>query len=79
MLGPISTTPTTLRRLDWVICGGESGAGARQLKPGWVQSLRYQCEAADVPFFFKQWGGVTPKANGCEMDGMEFKAWPVLA
>ena len=79
MLGPISTTPTTLRRLDWVICGGESGAGARQLKPGWVQSLRYQCEAAGVPFFFKQWGGVTPKAGGCELDGEEFKAWPVPA
>lgn len=42
--------------IDWVICGGESGADARRLDPRWVQSLEAQCRAASVPFFFKQWG-----------------------
>jgi protein gp37 len=43
--------------LDWVICGGESGPGARPMHPAWARGLRYQCVAAGVPFFFKQWGG----------------------
>lgn len=43
-------------QLDWVICGGESGPGARPLHPDWVRTLRNQCQAAKVPFFFKQWG-----------------------
>lgn len=47
--------PSTLG-LDWVIAGGESGAGARPMHPDWVRGLRDQCQAAGVPFFFKQWG-----------------------
>lgn len=43
-------------KIDWVIAGGESGHGARPMHPDWVRSLRDQCEAAQVPFFFKQWG-----------------------
>ncbi len=43
-------------KLDWVICGGESGPGARPMHPGWARSLRDQCVEAGVPFFFKQWG-----------------------
>ena len=43
-----------LRRLDWIICGGESGPGARPMHPDWVRSLRDQCKASNVPFFFKQ-------------------------
>lgn len=43
-------------RLDWVICGGESGPGARPMHPDWARSLRDQCQAAGVPFLFKQWG-----------------------
>ncbi len=42
--------------LDWVVCGGESGPGARPMHPDWARSLRDQCQAAGVPFFFKQWG-----------------------
>jgi protein gp37 len=42
--------------VDWVICGGESGPGARPMHPDWARSLRDQCQAASVPFFFKQWG-----------------------
>lgn len=43
-------------RIDWVIVGGESGPGARPMHPGWARSIRDQCEAAGVPFLFKQWG-----------------------
>jgi len=46
--------------LDWVICGGESGPKARPMHPYWVSSIRYQCKAASVPFFFKQWGEWRP-------------------
>lgn len=49
-----------LRRLDWVIAGGESGHGARPMHPDWLRSLRDQCQAAGVPFFFKQWGDWLP-------------------
>jgi protein gp37 len=47
-------------KLDWVICGGESGPGARPMHPDWARSLRDQCQAAGVPFFFKQWGEHVP-------------------
>lgn len=46
--------------LDWVVVGGESGPGARPMHPDWTRSLRDQCQAARVPFFFKQWGEWTP-------------------
>lgn len=46
----------TIPRVDWVICGGESGPGARPMHPDWARSLRDQCHAAGVPFLFKQWG-----------------------
>jgi len=52
-----------LRELDWVICGGESGPGARPMHPDWARSLRDQCVDAGVPFFFKQWGEWTPGVN----------------
>ena len=48
------------RRIDWVIVGGESGPGARPMHPDWVRSIRDQCQAAGVPFFFKQWGEWLP-------------------
>jgi protein gp37 len=49
-------THAGFNQLDWVIVGGESGAGARPMHPDWARSLRDQCKAAGVPFFFKQWG-----------------------
>lgn len=49
------------RHLDWIICGGESGPGARPCHPDWVRSLRDQCDEAQVPFFFKQWGRWRPQ------------------
>ena len=48
-------------KIDWVICGGESGPGARPMHPDWARSLRDQCQAAQVPFFFKQWGEFAPE------------------
>jgi len=62
--------------VDWVIVGGESGPDARPMHPAWVRSLRDQCEAAHVPFFFKQWGGRTPKAGGRSLDGREWSEFP---
>jgi len=50
----------TVRVLDWVICGGESGPGARPMHPDWARGLRDQCAGAGVPFFFKQWGEWAP-------------------
>jgi len=47
-------------KIDWVITGGESGHQARPMSPDWVRSLRDQCAAANVPFFFKQWGAYVP-------------------
>jgi hypothetical protein len=55
-----------LSDIDWVICGGESGPGARPMHPDWARSLRDQCAAAGVPFFFKQigqWGWPTPESH----------------
>src|SRR3546814_12705624 len=51
-----SGQPDKMPGLDWVICGGESGSGARPMHPDWARGLRDQCSAAGVPFFFKQWG-----------------------
>ena len=52
--------------LNWVICGGESGPGARPMHPNWARTIRNQCVAAGVPFFFKQWGNWGPKSFGRE-------------
>ncbi|KAA5604708.1 phage Gp37/Gp68 family protein [Roseospira marina] len=63
LLGPVDLTPW-LGKLDWVICGGESGPYARPMHPDWARSLRDQCAAAGVPFFFKQWGEWRPPLHG---------------
>lgn len=55
-------------RLDWVICGGETGPGARPMHPDWVRGLRDQCQAADVPFFFKGWGRWLPCSQCADDD-----------
>lgn len=62
--------------LDWMIVGGESGPGHRPLETLWVRRLRDQCLEANVPFFFKQWGGRTPKAGGRELDGRTWNEMP---
>lgn len=66
-----------LAHLSWAIVGGESGPGARPMKPEWVRELRDQCVSQDVAFFFKQWGGRTPTAKGNEIDGRQWLEFPV--
>ncbi|MBL8292660.1 MAG: phage Gp37/Gp68 family protein [Bryobacterales bacterium] len=65
-----------LRGISWVIVGGESGPRARPMKEEWVLSIREQCEAANVPFFFKQWGGVRKKATGRVLRGQTYEGFP---
>lgn len=59
-----SHLPESGAELDWVIVGGESGPGARPMHPDWARSIRDQCQAAGVPFFFKQWGNWCPESGG---------------
>lgn len=68
--------PLDLRGIGWVIVGGESGPGARPMRPEWVRSIRDQCIAANVPFFFKQWGGVLKKKTGRDLDGRTWDEFP---
>jgi protein gp37 len=77
LLGPLDGLP--LDDIHWVIAGGESGANARPLDAAWVRSIRDQCASQGVPFFFKQWGGRTPKAGGRELDGTTHDATPPMA
>ena len=58
--GKVDEPIDPVSRIDWAICGGESGPHARPMHPDWVRSLRDQCQAARVPFFFKQWGEWAP-------------------
>jgi len=62
--------------ISWVIVGGESGPGARRLDPAWVRSIRDQCAKVEVPFFFKQWGGVRKKEHGRILDGAIHDGFP---
>jgi len=66
-----------LSGISWVIVGGESGPGARPMKKEWVVSIRRQCEAYHVPFFFKQWGGVRKKKNGRKLEGRTYDEYPL--
>jgi protein gp37 len=65
-----------LAGIHWVIVGGESGPGARPMSAAWVRSIRAQCRAAHVPFFFKQWGGVRKKEAGRTLDGHTYDEFP---
>lgn len=71
-----SWSPQRETDIDWVVVGGESGPGARPMHSSWALSLRDQCEAAEVPFHFKQWGGKTPKSGGRILDGRTWDEYP---
>ncbi len=77
LLGPLRGLD--LRGIDWVIVGGESGPGARPLQTRWALDIRDQCSAAQVPFFFKQWGGVRKKRAGRLLEGRTWDAMPAAA
>lgn len=68
-----------LSAVDWVIVGGESGAGARPIRREWVVSIQQQCRTAGVPFFFKQWGGVRKSEHGRTLHGRTYDEFPEVA
>lgn len=74
LLGPLDHLP--LAGIHWVIVGGESGPGARRMRPDWVRSIRDQCLSCGVAFFFKQWGGARKKHAGRLLDGRTHDAVP---
>lgn len=74
LLGPLPDLDLT--GIGWVIVGGESGPRARSMAPEWALSIRDKCRATSVPFFFKQWGGRTPKAGGRQLDGRTWDEMP---
>ena len=76
LLGPLPRLD--LRKIDWVIVGGESGPGARPIEEEWVIDIRNQCREAHVPFFFKQWGGVRKKNAGRLLQGRTWDQMPRL-
>jgi len=76
LLAPLSNL--NLNGINWVVVGGESGPNARPMKAEWVKSIRAQCKAAGVHFFFKQWGGINKKAAGRQLDGRTYDEMPVI-
>ena len=74
LIGPLKDL--NLSGIDWVIVGGESGPGAREMKKEWVIDIRNQCVSEDVHFFFKQWGGTRKSKTGRELDGQTYDEMP---
>lgn len=74
LLGPLPNLDLT--GIDWVIVGGESGPGARPILLEWVTNIRDACNEAEIAFFFKQWGGRTPKAGGRDLEGRTWDELP---
>jgi protein gp37 len=77
LIGPLAGLD--LDRIGWVIAGGESGPHARPVHAGWVTDIRDLCVERQVAFFFKQWGGRTPKAGGRELEGRTWDEMPTRA
>jgi len=77
LIGPVGKV--NLRGIDWVIVGGESGPGARPMEEAWVLEIKRQADALDIPFFFKQWGGVFKKKRGRSLEGREWNGMPAFA
>lgn len=76
LIGPLPGL--RLQGIDWVIVGGESGRRPRPMKAEWVEHIKDQCQAAGVPFFFKQWGGTNRMKTGRELDGRTYDEMPVV-
>jgi protein gp37 len=74
LIGPMNRLALT--GIHWVIVGGESGPGSRPMDPQWVRAIRDRCIAQNVPFFFKQWGGVNKKRTGRILDGRTWDEMP---
>ena len=71
-------TRLNLKKIDWVIVGGESGQRPRPMDPDWVLDIQEQCEKAGVAFFFKQWGGRNKKKNGRILNGRTYDEMPEI-
>ena len=76
LLGPVGKV--NLTGIHWVIAGGESGPGARPVDVDWLREIRDGCQASDIAFFFKQWGGKSPKSGGNVLDGRRWCDLPAL-
>ena len=76
LLGPIKEID--IEGISWVIVGGESGPNARRMEERWVLDIRDACAQNGVDFFFKQWGGPTPRSGGRLLGGIEYNAMPDL-
>lgn len=76
LIGPLPKL--NLKKIDWVIVGGESGHKPRPMEPDWVLDIQEQCEKADVRFFFKQWGGRNKKAAGRMLNGRTYDDMPEI-
>jgi protein gp37 len=74
LIGPVGKLDLT--GIHWIIVGGESGPGARPMDVEWVYEVRDQCRAQNIPFFFKQWGGIRPTSGGRLLDGVEWNQFP---
>jgi protein gp37 len=74
LLGPVGAVD--LVGVDWAIVGGESGPRARRMAEDWAVEILNQCHAANVAFFFKQWGGIRPKSGGRLLRGREWNEYP---
>ena len=75
LLGPLDQLDLT--GIEWLIGGGESGIGARRCRLEWARGLRNRCDQFGTAFFWKQWGGRTPKSGGRELDGQTWDNYPV--
>ncbi|NLJ81964.1 MAG: phage Gp37/Gp68 family protein [Bacteroidales bacterium] len=76
LIGPLPNL--NLKKIDWVIVGGESGHKPRPMKPEWVIDIQEQCKKAEVAFFFKQWGGRNKKATGRLLNGRTYDEMPEI-
>jgi protein gp37 len=74
LLGPLPDLD--LKKIDWVIVGGESGPGARPMNEKWVLDIKRRCQKKSIPFFFKQWGGVNKKKAGRLLQGKTWDSYP---
>ena len=74
LIGPLQDM--NLKKIDWVIVGGESGPKSRKMEPEWALDIMEQCQKADVRFFFKQWGGTNKKKTGREINGKVYNDMP---
>jgi protein gp37 len=76
LLGPIPRFP--IDGIDWIIVGGESGPNARPVEYRWIVEIRNRCLKNNIPFFFKQWGGINKKKSGSLLDGKYYHEYPAF-